>query len=72
MPQWRKVRSQLLMTPRGLEVECFCGEHVGFVSEYAVDACPYCGRAWRLDVGCKEAALPPGVKRKTNGDGRTD
>ena len=65
------MRSELLMTPRGLEVESFCGERVGFVSEYAVDACPVCGRAWKLDVICKEASLPPGVKRKMNGDGFT-
>jgi len=71
MPQWRKENANLLITPRGVEVQCFCGERVGFVSEYAVDACPVCGRAWKLDVICKEASLPPGVKRKMNGDGFT-
>jgi hypothetical protein len=71
MPQWRKVKSELLMTPRGLEWQCFCGERVGLVSEYAVDGCPVCGRAYRLELSCKEASLLPGVKRKTTENGLT-
>lgn len=69
MPQWRKENANLLMTPRGVEIECLCGDRVEMTNEYQVDQCPRCGRAWRMALISKAASIPPGIKRKTNGDG---
>jgi len=60
MPQWRKENANLLITPRGVEIECLCGDRVALESEFGTDVCPNCGRAWRMALISKEGSLSLG------------